>query len=71
MILDTVEAHKKRLTEIWNSHIEHKRKMPTNKFEMPGPGTYETKAYIQEDPSFWVYSFQKEERPLNKTTMKE
>lgn len=38
---------------------------------MPGPGSYNGKNYIQDEPSFAVHKFQQTARPLNKVNMKD
>jgi hypothetical protein len=41
---------------MWTRHIENK-KAPEAQFYMPGPGQYESKNFIQTEPSFAVHKF--------------
>lgn len=38
---------------------------------MPGPGQYEGKNYMRDEPSFAVHKFQQTARPLNNFSMKD
>lgn len=67
---EVVKSHQKRLKSIWQSHIDVK-KAPESKFYLPGPGAYEGKNYIRDEPSFAVHKFQQTARPFNKVNMKE
>lgn len=67
---EVVKSHQRRLKNIWQSHIDVK-KAPESKFYLPGPGAYEGKSYIRDEPSFAVHKFQQTARPFNKVNMKE
>ena len=49
---------------MWQEHIDRK-KSPENRFYLPGPGKYEGKHYMKDDPSFAAPKFQQAARPLN------
>lgn len=51
-----VVSHKDNLKRMWTRHIENK-KAPEAQFYMPGPGQYESKNFIQTEPSFAVHKF--------------
>lgn len=41
---------------MWESHVQQ-RTAPEAKFYLPGPGQYESKHYMRDDPSFGTAGF--------------
>ena len=67
---DVIKSHQRRLKTIWQG-AQKERSPPLSKHVMPGPGTYNGKNYIQDEPSFAVHKFQQTARPLNTVNMKD
>ena len=60
---EVVKSYQRKLKNIWKNHIEV-QKDPNNKFVYPGPGYYEGKHFIKDEPSFKTAKFQHAVRPM-------
>ena len=61
-------SHQDKLKRMWDKRQSIKRD-PSVQFHMPGPGHYETKDFMHNEPSFNAPRFSKATRPLNSIQM--